>query len=266
MTTMNAHRRTALKPTLQLETLDERIAPAHLGIGAAGHAAVSHPYFAVHGWAIAHVHSSAMHANTARLAAMARASTGRVIGSTMPATLNAHHVTTRPLSPARSSVTRVVPPRPGTMPPSPVTIAPPAPTTTTPPITITAPPTPTGTTSSTSPATLPASLPANADGNLNTIYQQYLKYINSGGSGSFSSSLSNLIQIQGTNVGVEVHGNGKGDFNALVSSLESMGMQVSATDAVTQTVVGMLPIADLPAAAQGQQTLSVTPQYLPRLF
>ena len=122
------------------------------------------------------------------------------------------------------------------------------------------------TTTSTAPATLPASLPANADNNLNTIYQQYLQFVNSGGTGTFSSSLSNLIQIQGTSVGVQVHGNGTGDFNAMVSALESAGMQISATDAVTQTVVGMLPIADLPAAAQGQQTLSVTPQYLPKLF
>ena len=67
-------------------------------------------------------------------------------------------------------------------------------------------------------------------------------------------------------MGVQVHGNGTGDFNALVTSLENMGMQVSATDPVTQTVVGMLPIADLPTAAQGLQTLSVTPQYLPTLF
>ena len=81
-----------------------------------------------------------------------------------------------------------------------------------------------------SPATLPASLPANADNNLNTIYQQYLQFVNSGGTGTFSSSLSNLIQIQGTSVGVQVHGKGTGDFNALVSSLESMGMQISATD------------------------------------
>jgi len=101
---------------------------------------------------------------------------------------------------------------------------------------------------------------------LNTIYQQYLQFVNSGGSGTFSSSLSNLIQIQGTSVGVKVHGTGTGDFNALVFSLKSMGMQISATDAVTQTVVGMMPITDLPAVAQGQQTLSVTPQYLPKLF
>jgi len=70
-----------------------------------------------------------------------------------------------------------------------------------------------------------------------------------------------MIQIQGTSVGIQVHGNGTGDFNALVSSLESMGMQITATDAVTQTVAGMLPIADLPAAVQTPQTLSVTAQY-----
>jgi hypothetical protein len=103
------------------------------------------------------------------------------------------------------------------------------------------------------------------DGSLNTIYQRYLKYENDGGTGTFSSSLSGLIQIQGTNVGVQVHGNGSGDFSALVSSLESLGMQVSATDAVTQTVVGMLPISQLPVAAQGLQTLSVTPLFIPVL-
>jgi len=277
MITMNAHRRTALKPALQLETLDERIAPAHLGIAAAGHAAVAHHHIAVHSKAAAHASSSVMHASTARAAAMAShhgriasvasnavvpTSTGRVIGSTMPAAVNAHHGAT---SPAFGGVTGIRSPRPGAMPPSPVLVTPPAPTTT-PPTTITAPPTPTGTTTSTAPATLPASLPANADNNLNTIYQQYVQFLNSGGSGTFSSSLSNLILIQGTSVGVQVHGKGTGDFNAMVSALESMGMQVSATDAVTQTVVGLLPIANLPAAAQGQQTLSVTPQYIPKLF
>jgi hypothetical protein len=209
-----------------------------------------------------------MHTHVARLAArlasnaVVPTSTVRVVGSTTPATLKAHRVATVPPSPAFGGVTGIRSPRTGTMRQSPVAGALPAPTTTTPPITITPSPTPTVTTSSTS----PASLPANADKNLNTIYQQYLQFVNSGGSGTFSSSLSNLIQIQGTNVGVEVHGKGTGDFNALVSSLESMGMQISATDAVTQTVVGMLPIADLPAAAHGQQTLSVTPQYLPKLF
>jgi hypothetical protein len=70
MITMNAHRRTVLKPALQLETLDERIAPAHLGIAAAGHAAVA-AHNAVHSRAAAHLHSSAMHASSARLAATA---------------------------------------------------------------------------------------------------------------------------------------------------------------------------------------------------
>jgi hypothetical protein len=102
------------------------------------------------------------------------------------------------------------------------------------------------------------------DQNLNTIYQEYQRFVADGGTGTFTSSLSNLIRIQGTNVGVEVHGNG-GDFNALVTSLQGLGMQITATDAVTQTVEGMLPISQLPAAAQEPQTLSVTPGYLPVL-
>jgi hypothetical protein len=268
---MNAHRRTALKPALQLETLDERIAPAHLGIAAAGHSAAAH-HMAVHSRAAAHVHPTAMHAHSARLAAsvgshaVVPTSTVRVVGSTTPAALNAHRAATTTTSPTFGGVTGFRSPRPGTMRPLPISMVPAAPTTTTPPITITPTPAPTGTTTSTAPAGLPASLPANTDNNLNTIYQQYLQFENSGGTGTFSSSLSNLIEIQGTSVGVQVHGKGTGDFNALVSSLESMGMQISATDPVTQTVVGMLSIADLPAAAQGLQTLSVTPQYLPKLF
>jgi hypothetical protein len=178
---MNAHRRTALKPALQLETLDERIAPAHLGIGAAIHAAAAQHHIAVHAQAAAHAHSGAMHASTARAAAMTShharlassasnamfpTSTGRVIGSTMPASPTSNHAA--PLSPALRSAIGVHRPGPGIMRSSPTLVSRPAPTTTT----TTASPTPTVTTSSTS--TSPASLPANANQNLNTIYQEYL--------------------------------------------------------------------------------------------
>ena len=40
---------------------------------------------------------------------------------------------------------------------------------------------------------------------------------------------------------------------------------VDATDATTQTIDGLLPIAALPQAAQDPLTLSVTPSFLPRL-
>jgi len=272
---MNAHRRTALKPALQLETLDERIAPAHMGIAAVGHVAAAHHDMAVHSRAAAHFNPGAMHASTTRAAALAThharlissssntvMSSGRVISSTMPASQASNHAAT--LSPAFTSVIGMHRLRPGTMPTLPIAVATPPPASTTSPVTITASPAPTVTTSSTSPSsTLPASLPAKADGNLNAIYQQYLQFVNSGGTGTFTSPLSTMIEIQGTSVGVQVHGNGTSDFNALVSSLQSMGMQVSATDAVTQTVAGMLPIADLPTATQGLQILSVTAQYRP---
>ena len=52
---------------------------------------------------------------------------------------------------------------------------------------------------------------------------------------------------------------------ALVSTLQGLGMQVTATDSVTQTVEGMLPIDQLPTSAQEPQTLSVTPSFRPVL-
>ena len=121
-------------------------------------------------------------------------------------------------------------------------------------------PEPVGTTSN-----LPASLPANAGNILNAIYQEYQKYKQDGGTGTFTSSWSPFVVIQGSDVRVDVHGNGSGDFGSLVSTLQNLGMQVTATDSVTQTVEGMLPIDQLPTVAQEPQTLSVTPSFRPVL-
>jgi len=133
--------------------------------------------------------------------------------------------------------------------PSPVSVQPVAPA-----------PEPAGTTGD-----LPASLPAYAGNILNTIYQEYQKYKNDGGTGTFTSSWSPFVVIQGSDVRVDVHGNGSGDFGALVSTLQGLGMQVTATDSVTQTVEGMMPIDQLPTSAQTPQTLSVTPSFRPVL-
>jgi hypothetical protein len=107
------------------------------------------------------------------------------------------------------------------------------------------------------------SLPPNVDSNLNKIYQEYES---SGGSGDFTSPEARFIKIQGSNVGVDIHGNGSTDFATLVAELQGLGMQISASDATTQTVEGMLPIAQLPSAATEAGTLSITPQYLPILL
>jgi hypothetical protein len=108
-------------------------------------------------------------------------------------------------------------------------------------------------------------LPPNADQALSTIYQQYEAYVAGGSDGSFTSSESTLIYINGTNVGIDAHSNGSGSFSTYVSSLTSLGMQVQASDARTGTVVGFIPISALPNAATLPQTLSLTPMYRPHL-
>jgi hypothetical protein len=90
---------------------------------------------------------------------------------------------------------------------------------------------------------------------LTTLYEQQ-------GNDMAVSALSKLIEIQGTNVGVDVHMSG-GNFSTFVSSLTNMGMQVRASDAATGTVEGLLPISQILDAAQDAQTLSISPIYLP---
>jgi hypothetical protein len=107
-----------------------------------------------------------------------------------------------------------------------------------------------------------APLPANVSQQLQTIYQEFEA---AGGQGSFPSLYRGIIEIDGSSVGVMIHGNG-GNFNTLVSDMEKLGLQVNAQDATTQTVSGLLPIGALPQAANDPQTLSVTPIFLPRLL
>jgi hypothetical protein len=101
-------------------------------------------------------------------------------------------------------------------------------------------------------------LPPNVGGVLSTLYQDYQRSTTVP-----VSDAPGAIVTSGDNVGVSVHGNGQGSFSNLVSTLQNLGMQISATDDVTWTVTGMLPISQLPAAAQTPQTLSITPLYKP---
>lgn len=104
------------------------------------------------------------------------------------------------------------------------------------------------------------SLPANVAGPLNAIYQEFQK-----GTTVPVSDAPGSIVTDGTNVGVSVHGNGQGSFSDLVTTLQNLGMKISATDDVTWTVTGMLPIKQLAVAAQTPQTLSITPLFRPVL-
>jgi hypothetical protein len=107
-------------------------------------------------------------------------------------------------------------------------------------------------------------LPANVSVPLQSLYQQYLNFVNSGGTGTFTpTGVDPLIVISGSNVGVTIHDNIVGDFNNLVAQLQSDGLQITVSDPTTQTVVGMLPIANLAKVAQLPQAPSVLPTYNP---
>jgi hypothetical protein len=84
-----------------------------------------------------------------------------------------------------------------------------------------------------------------------------------GGQAPFTSSDAAMIRIQGTSVGVEIHGHG-GDFNTLVADMKKLGLPIDATDATTQEIDGLLPIGASAQAAVDPLTLSITPSYLPR--
>ena len=102
-------------------------------------------------------------------------------------------------------------------------------------------------------------LPPNVSGILNTLYQGY----KGGSTIPVTTPGASLIVIDGSNVGVNVHGNGQGSFSDLVSTLQNLGMEITATSDVTWTISGLLPINQLPTAAQTPQTLSITPMYKP---
>jgi hypothetical protein len=69
------------------------------------------------------------------------------------------------------------------------------------------------------------------------------------------------LRIQGATVAIAVKG--RGDYGALSSSLNDLGMQVTASSATYAEVDGYLPIAQLPAVAALPQTLSASPIYKP---
>jgi hypothetical protein len=95
---------------------------------------------------------------------------------------------------------------------------------------------------------------------LDTIYQEYEN------GDLTSSNAPNQVEIQGTNVGIDVHAATASDFNSMVSALQALGMQVTSSSDADDVVEGFLPIAQLPAAAQVVGSPAIAPIFNPQSF
>jgi hypothetical protein len=94
---------------------------------------------------------------------------------------------------------------------------------------------------------------------LGSLYTQYTNYVAGGSEGTFTSTLSSQIYMSGTSVGVNLSiGNG-GDFSTVVSQLEGIGMQVTATSTQDGIVEGYLPISQLPVVASNGYLTEISP-------
>ena len=73
------------------------------------------------------------------------------------------------------------------------------------------------------------------------------------------------VEIQGINVGIQIHSSDPTDFASMVANAENLGLQVTIMSDSFDIVVGFLPIADLPAIAQLSGSPSITPVFNPQL-
>jgi hypothetical protein len=103
---------------------------------------------------------------------------------------------------------------------------------------------------------------ANAGQTLISIYAEFQDFIKLQPDSRFVSSFSEIVEFRGNEVGIEVRG--WGDLGTFVSSLRNLGMEVTATDELTGTVDGFLPINSLLAAAQLEQTVGLSPIFVPK--
>jgi len=255
-----------------LETLDERIVPSTVAIGSARHALVAE-HASPHGLVDA---AKLHHPATAKIVHHARMHHRlhhNKIGPSVPVNYVLTPANTAvPNGPAASTKRAATTPIVASL-PTPVvatSVQPKVAATS-----ATAPSTPTDTVVVNAPIVTPVTTGSGSDINdaqngplakagvdLFTIYQEFQKQA---GSDTFSSSLAGLVKIEGTNVGISARMS-SGNFDSFVSALSGLGMQIQATDASHGIVEGFLPINQLLAAAENQQTLALTAMYVPRKF
>jgi hypothetical protein len=112
-------------------------------------------------------------------------------------------------------------------------------------------------TTPTTPAPAPQPVP-NADPHLNAAYEDFL----ASNGGNFSTSQAGIIEVVGTSVGVDVHGQ---DAAVLATELSGLGMTVQNVNAANGVVEGLLPLAELPTAANTAGVIGISAIYVPKL-
>jgi hypothetical protein len=92
-------------------------------------------------------------------------------------------------------------------------------------------------------------LPANVAAALQSLYQEYESQ---GGGARFTPSQPSdkLLQIRGTSVAVSLKLASGSNFDTALAQLQADGMEVGASSPIYGLIEGLLPIAELPAAAQ----------------
>jgi hypothetical protein len=114
----------------------------------------------------------------------------------------------------------------------------------------------TGSTGTTTTTTNP--LPDNVSVLLDTVYQEY-----ENGDLPTTTNQPGQVEIQGSNVGVQLRASNSADFDTMLAQAESLGLQVTTSSAAYDMVVGFLPIAELPAASQLPGNPSIVPLLYP---
>ncbi|SIO62070.1 Subtilase family protein [Singulisphaera sp. GP187] len=101
---------------------------------------------------------------------------------------------------------------------------------------------------------------ANAGADLIKVFQSFQS---AGGNGGQVAAAFPGILISGNSVGVDIKGTGS--FSNFVTTLQNVGMQVTATDATRSIVEGLLPISALLTVSTSTQTVGLGPIYRPHM-
>jgi len=101
---------------------------------------------------------------------------------------------------------------------------------------------------------------AKAGQELIDLYLDYQAFVQAGGQGTFRSTHAPSIQVVGNSVRLDVKG-----ASGTASALAGLGMKIESNDPRTGIVEGLLPIAELPNAAQLSQVTMIRPVHYPRM-